>query len=62
MDGALPIVRVRTAFGTVLPGGHAASVIAGQVDKPTDSEASQCFAIATDASSRPISCGNGDQS
>lgn len=51
MDGALPIVRGAYRFGTVLHGGHAASVIAGHVDKPTDSEASRCFAIATDASS-----------
>ncbi len=46
----------------VLQEGHATCIIAERVDKPTDSLISRCFAIATDASSYPISCGNGDQS
>jgi hypothetical protein len=34
-----------------------AQFLSGTVERPTDKKTSQCFAIATGASSHPISCG-----
>ena len=49
------LVFVQAECLSILPAD--AQFISGTVERPTDKKPSQCFAIATAASSHPISCG-----